>query len=72
MNNEFLRVFMNLISNLVHPTFVVASLITIFAFSRRKFEILNFLIYFALVSYVSSILKTLFASPRPYWVGSDV
>ncbi|KAL4494585.1 hypothetical protein ABPG72_004487 [Tetrahymena utriculariae] len=72
MKSEFLKFFMNIISNFVNPTIVVGLLILIFAFSRKKFEILNFLLYFAFVSYVCSIMKTLFASPRPYWVGNKV
>ncbi|EAS03698.1 PAP2 superfamily protein (macronuclear) [Tetrahymena thermophila SB210] len=72
MDVEFLKFLMNIISNFVNPTIVIGLLILIFAFSRKKFEILNFLLYFAFVSYICSIMKTLFASPRPYWVGNKV
>lgn len=72
LNNKVLGFIMNVIANTVHPMIVVGILVAIFAFSRKKFEILNFLLYFAIVSYLCSIAKTLFASPRPYWVGKNI
>jgi hypothetical protein len=70
--NESLDVFFNLISALVNPIGIVAFLIVVFCFSKRKLELINFFIYFIMCTFICSLLKNAFGDPRPYWVSDSI
>ncbi len=72
MDSSFLRFFLNIIANFVNPNIVAGLLIVLYAMITEKLAVLNFLFYFTLITFLNSVLKALFADPRPFWVDTQV
>lgn len=57
IGSEGLTIFMNIISNLFNPVVCAGYIIIVYVVTCRKLEILVFLIWFILLSFVLSMLK---------------
>lgn len=61
-------VFMNLVSLVFDPMVCAGYIFIIYLISYRKFEILIFLVWFFLLSWILGFLKMVIHQGRPFWV----
>ena len=71
-SNIFLDVFMNLISLLANTHFILALLVIVYTFFKRKLAVLVYISYFLLNAYMVNILKIGYQEPRPFWTASEI
>jgi membrane-associated phospholipid phosphatase len=59
-------------ANLVHPYLIASSYILALIVGRDKWKVLNFISYSSIVTYILSLLKTIYGDPRPYFDHDEI
>lgn len=65
-------VVFNIITQTVNPVTIIAMVVLILCFSHGKMQLVNFIVHFAFFVWVMSMIKVVFADPRPFWLTTEI
>ena len=68
MSTHGFMVFMNVVSMVFDPMICAGYIFVIYLISFRKLEILAFLLWFFMLTWLLGILKMAIHQPRPFWL----
>lgn len=66
-SNDYLDYFFELFTLIVDPVIVVVAAVTLIITVRKKRIGFNALIFIILNCYLTTVLKAIYADPRPFW-----